>query len=113
MRQMIIAAILVSGFTLMNTPVKAQTTNDVDTLKVSHQIELEVKGMSCQAGCANGIDNMLKQQKGIVKSKTTYDTGTSVIWYSKELISQKQIADLIRDRGFKVKLKTEDQEEDL
>ncbi|MEQ8551692.1 MAG: heavy metal-associated domain-containing protein [Cyclobacteriaceae bacterium] len=113
MRQMIIAAILVSGFTLMNVTVKAQTTNDVDTVNVTNQIELEVKGMSCQAGCANGIDNMLKQQKGVVKSKTTYDTGTSVIWFNKELISQKQISDLIRDRGFKVKVKTKDQEDDL
>ena len=112
MRQMIIAAILVSGFTLMNISVKAQTTDGVDSLKVTYQIEFEVKGMSCQAGCANGIDNMLKQQKGVVKSKTTYDTGTSRIWYNKELISQKQISDLIKDRGFIVKVKIEDQEED-
>lgn len=113
MRQMIIAAILVSGFTLMNISVKAQTTNDVGTLKVTHQIELEVKGMSCQAGCAKGIDNMLKQQKGVVKSKTTYDTGSSVIWYNNELISQKEIENLIKDRGFKVKVKTDGQEDDL
>ncbi|MEQ8551634.1 heavy metal-associated domain-containing protein [Imperialibacter roseus] len=113
MRQMIIAAILASGFALMNVTAKAQTTNGVDTLKVTHQIEFEVQGMSCQAGCANGIDNMLKQQKGVVKSKTTYDTGTSTIWYNKELISQKEIENLIKDRGFKVKVKTEDQEEDL
>lgn len=113
MRQMIIVAILVSGFTLMNVTAKAQSKNDVDTVNVTNQIKLEVKGMSCQAGCANGIDNMLKQQKGIVKSKTTYDTGTSVIWYNKELISQKEVENLIKDRGFKVKVKTDGQEDDL
>lgn len=110
---MIIAAILVSGFTLMNLTAKAQSKNDVDTVNVTNQIELEVKGMSCQAGCANGVDKMLKQQKGVVKSKTTYDTGSSVIWYNKELISQKEIENLIKDRGFKVKVKTEGQEDDL
>ena len=113
MRQMIIAAILVSGFTLMNVTAKAQSKNDVDTVNVTNRIELEVKGMSCQAGCANGIDNMLKQQKGVVKSKTTYDTESSVIWYNKELISQKEIENLIKDRGFKVKVKIEGQEDDL
>ena len=102
----------------MNNEVKAQSQIKEDTTKMEQsknttKLQLNVEGMSCQAGCANGIDNMLKQQEGVVKSKTTYDTGTSVIWYNKELISQKQIVNLIRHRGFKVKVKKEDQQDDL
>ncbi|WP_152425140.1 heavy-metal-associated domain-containing protein [Nafulsella turpanensis] len=70
-------------------------------------LQLKVKGMSCQAGCANGIDNMLKQQDGIVKSTTTFDSGTSEIQYDKSKISEKEIIGLIEKRGFKAELKKE------
>lgn len=66
-------------------------------------LQLKVKGMSCQAGCANGIDSMLKQQDGIVKSKTTFDSGASEIVYDKRKISEEQIMRLIEGRGFSTK----------
>jgi copper chaperone CopZ len=64
-------------------------------------LQLKVEGMSCQAGCANGIDHMLKQQDGIVKSKTTFDSDTSEIQYDKSKISEKEIMGMIEERGFK------------
>lgn len=98
------------GALLINNEVKAQSQIKEDTAKMEQskkttKLQLNVEGMSCQAGCANGIDNMLKQQRGVIKSKTTYDTGTSVIWFNGEAISQKEIIDLIIDRGFEVKAK--------
>ncbi len=100
------------GALLISYNVQAQTENLKTTpseqiSKDSTQLQLDVEGMSCQAGCANGIDNMLRQQKGILKSKTTYATGTSLIWYDKKIINEKEIMALIEDRGFKVKKKTD------
>lgn len=51
-------------------------------------LQLRVEGMSCQAGCANGIDSMLKQQEGIVKSKTTFDSSASDILFDKAKTSE-------------------------
>ncbi|AFL85369.1 cation transport ATPase [Belliella baltica DSM 15883] len=70
-------------------------------------LQLTVEGMSCQEGCANGIDNLLKQQDGIIKSKTIFDTSSSEIHYDKSKISEKQIIALIEKRGFKTKIKEE------
>lgn len=64
---------------------------------------LEIKGMHCQAGCANGIDAMLKEQQGIIKSKTSFDKSSAVIEYDFNLIAQERIMSLITERGFTVK----------
>ncbi|MBF8961713.1 heavy-metal-associated domain-containing protein [Pontibacter sp. FD36] len=66
-------------------------------------LHLRVEGMSCQAGCADGIDRMLKQQEGIVKSKTTFNVSTSDIVFDKRKISAEQIVRLIEARGFSTK----------
>ena len=36
-------------------------------------LQLKVEGMSCQLGCANGIDKMLKEKAGILESRTIFD----------------------------------------
>jgi len=88
MKQIIIIAMMLSGLS-MSVDVLAQTNENVDSiagkeLVTPTKLTLQVKGMSCQAGCANGIDNMLKQQSGVEKSKTTYATESSVIWYNQK-----------------------------
>jgi copper chaperone CopZ len=102
------------GTLLLSFEVKAQTQETQNTIKMERAeanvetLQLKVEGMSCQAGCANGIDHMLKQQNGIVKSKTTFDSGTSEIQYDKSKISAKEIMGIIEDRGFKAVVKKED-----
>jgi copper chaperone len=100
---------------LLNFEVKAQTQENQNTIQMEkaetnvETLQLKVEGMSCQAGCANGIDQMLGQQDGIVKSKTTLDSGTSEILYDKSRISEKEVMGLIEKRGFKTKVKKEDE----
>ena len=65
-------------------------------------LQLSIKGMSCQAGCANGIDAMLGKQEGVIESKTLFSSSSSQILYDKDKISKKQIIDLIAQKGFKV-----------
>jgi copper chaperone len=72
-------------------------------------LQLSVKGMSCQAGCANGIDNMLSKQEGILDSKTLVSTSSSEIRYDKDKVSEKYIIDLIAQRGFEVEVKNKDE----
>ena len=99
------------GALLLGFEAKAQTQENQNTIEMERMevnietLQLNVEGMSCQAGCANGIDSMLKQQDGIVKNKTTFDSGTSEIQYDKSKISEKVIIGLIEKRGFKTKVK--------
>lgn len=67
-------------------------------------LRLKIKGMHCQSGCANGIDAMLKEQKGIIKSETSFDKSFSIIEYDPKQISEEKILSLIKDRGFEVEI---------
>jgi copper chaperone len=102
------------GTLLLNLNVNAQSQSDQNATQMeknqenTETLKLKVKGMSCQAGCANGIDRMLGQQEGIVESKTTFDSGTSEVKFDKSKISDKEIVALIEERGFKVKVKNDD-----
>lgn len=60
-----------------------------------------VKGFSC-ATCAVGLDTMLGQHKGIVRSKSTYPQGIVTIDFDPSLISEKSIKSCISDMGFTV-----------
>ena len=101
------------GTLLFNFEVKAQTQENQNAIKMEKMeanvetLQLTVEGMSCQEGCANSIDRMLKQQDGILKNKTTFDSSTSEIQYDKSKVSEKEIISLIEKRGFKVKAKKE------
>ena len=74
---------------------------------MSNVLHLKINGMHCQSGCANGIDAMLKEQQGIIKSKTSFDQSSAVIEYDPILVSEEEIINLITDRGFEVEVFTE------
>lgn len=103
------------GILLLNSEAKAQAQENQNSPKMekteanAETVQLKVEGMSCQEGCANSIDRMLKQQDGIVKNKTTFDSGTSEIQYDKSKVSEKEIISLIEERGFKAKVKEDDE----
>lgn len=114
MKKTIFILMMSFGALLVQEGVKGQSQVKKNALPIAQiakdttKLTLNVEGMHCQAGCANSIDNMLKQQKGIVKSETTYASGTSFIWFNKKAISEKKIISLIEDRGFKAAIKKED-----
>ena len=97
------------GVLILGSEAKAQSQEKEKTKEMGKtqentaSLHLRVEGMSCQAGCANGIDSMLKQQGGIVKSKTTFDSSISDIVFDKAKISEEQIIRLIEARGFSTK----------
>lgn len=108
-------SVILLGITLMvghnqvngqNNPTNHSELNK-NEVTMNTILQLEIKGMQCQAGCANGIDAMLKEQEGIIKSETSFDESSSVIEYDSNLISEEKILKLIKDRGFEVEVVTE------
>lgn len=111
-RKTIFIALLCLGSLLLSQEMNAQADLkgkkqvSEQTDKKTTKLELTVAGMSCQAGCADGIDHLLSGREGVVKSNTTYATGISSIWYDQAIISEKEIIELIGKRGFKATVKT-------
>jgi copper chaperone CopZ len=61
----------------------------------------EVKGFTCIT-CAVGLDTMLRRQKGILSSESTYPGGEVVIHFDPDQIAEKSIRGFIADTGFTV-----------
>jgi copper chaperone len=92
------------GAILFIIPASAQTTEGAaknEQKKVITVLHLSVEGMHCQEGCANGIDMLLGEQDGVVKSTTQFETSSSEIEYDAKIVSEKEIIALIQERGFK------------
>ncbi|MDT0651706.1 heavy-metal-associated domain-containing protein [Autumnicola edwardsiae] len=109
-------AVLLTGTTLAFSGNTASAMDQKNENQIEFKIQkemtekilhLKIKGMHCQSGCANGIDSMLKEQKGIIKSETSFDKSSSIIEYDPKQISEKKILSLIKDRGFEVEVVTE------
>ena len=67
-------------------------------------IDLLVDGMTCQKGCADGIDKKLKTVSGVLKSRTKLDTGISSITYDETKIKVTQLISIIEERGYTAKI---------
>jgi len=69
-------------------------------------IEIIVGGMSCQKGCADGIDKKLKTIPGILKSKTKIETGICKVTFDDQKINIEDILGIIVEKGYSAKLKS-------
>jgi copper chaperone len=77
------------------------TENTKQNLKT---IELEVGGMTCQKGCADGIDGKLKTISGVSKSKTKLESGISKITYDDTKVTLEKLISTIEERGYTAKV---------
>ena len=62
-------------------------------------VTYRIEGFTCVT-CAVGLDTMLKDQKGIVRSKSSYPDRTAVVEYNPDLIDEQQIKAFIQELGF-------------
>ena len=62
-------------------------------------VTYHVRGFSCIT-CATGLDTMLRQQKGITSSSSTYPAGVATIGFDPDQITETQINDFIASLGF-------------
>ena len=81
----------------------AQTTSDKDAVKID-TLHLDISGMSCQKGCADGLDATFIKTKGVTYSKTSYPSSLAVIAYNPNLITYQQLLKIVEKRGFKAKV---------
>jgi Cu+-exporting ATPase len=69
-----------------------------NTKTVTYRIE----GFTCVT-CAVGLDTMLKDLKGILRSKSSYADRTSTIEFNPDLTSEPAIKGFIKEIGFSVR----------
>jgi copper chaperone len=72
--------------------------------KSIRSVEIIVGGMSCQKGCADGIDKKLKTIDGIIKSRTKIETGICKVTFDEQKIQLDRILKIIEERGYTAKL---------
>jgi copper chaperone CopZ len=82
-----------------NSKYKAEQNENVKKMEIS------IEGMSCQKGCADGIDKALKKVNGIIRSRTLLETGICKVTYDEHKIKIVEIIKIIEERGFKAKVK--------
>ena len=86
--------------------VTMATTGVIAPLEVlsagaSKIVTYQVRGFSCVT-CATGLDTMLRQEKGIVSSVSTYPQGMATISFDPEQTNEKAIKEFIASLGFTV-----------
>jgi len=69
--------------------------------RASKTVTYHVRGFSCVT-CATGLDTMLRQQKGITASSSTYPEGIATIGFDPEQVTEKTVKEFIASLGFTV-----------
>jgi copper chaperone CopZ len=59
-----------------------------------------IEGFTCIT-CAVGLDTLLKEEKGIVHSKSSYADRTSIVEYDSDQIREEEIRVRIQEFGFR------------
>jgi copper chaperone CopZ len=66
-------------------------------------VTYRIEGFSCVT-CAVGLDAMLRERKGIVRSKSSYPDRTATIEFNPDSVTEKQIEAFIAELGFTARL---------
>lgn len=70
---------------------------------------LRIDGMTC-TNCQNKIERKLRNTAGIKQAKVSYNSGTADITYDTDIISLKDISEIIEKLGYKVLTRNEQSE---
>ena len=62
-------------------------------------VTYRIERFSCVT-CAVGLDAILREHRGIVRSNSSYPAGTTVIEFNSDLVTETQIEAFIRETGF-------------
>jgi copper chaperone CopZ len=74
---------------------------EAGTSPTSKTVVYRVRGFSCVT-CATGLDTLLRQEKGIISSRSTYPEGVVTAEFDSKQTTGKAIADFITSLGFTV-----------
>ena len=92
------------SFAFLNLSAQSNVSNNGNAQTNTKTVKIKVDGMSCQQMCANGIDKKLKSTAGIETSKTTLESGMSIVTYDPAKISSQDIVNIIEKRNYKAKV---------
>lgn len=67
----------------------------------SRKVTYRIKGFTCVT-CAVGLDTLLRQQKGVLQSESSYPEAKSVIVFDPAAITEKELKAFIAEMGFSV-----------
>jgi copper chaperone len=95
-------AFLCVSFTISNLHAQAANTSEELVVSDVRVLKLVVEGMTCQKGCADGIDKKLKETAGIQRSKTLLETGICRIVYDPNVLTPRKIMAMVEEMGYKV-----------
>lgn len=70
-----------------------ETTNNT----ISKTFKLGKLGCS---GCANSVENILKDKKGIIKASASFETSSVLIEYNPAIISPEEMRDAVQNGGY-------------
>jgi Cu+-exporting ATPase len=65
------------------------------------KVTYRIKGFTCVT-CAVGLDTLLRQQKGVIRSESSYPEAKSVIVFDPALITEDDLKAFIAEMGFTV-----------
>jgi copper chaperone CopZ len=74
---------------------------EAGTSRASKTVIYRVRGFSCVT-CATGLDTLLRQEKGILSSTSTYPEGVVTAEFDSKQTTEKTIAEFITSLGFTV-----------
>ena len=77
---------------------KEVVINDPSNLE---KVTIEIEGMTCDA-CQNHVDHAVNELNGIVKVKTSYENGNTIVEFDKTESSLQDIEKAINNTGYKV-----------
>lgn len=66
------------------------------------QVTINVEGMSC-GHCVHSIEGNVGELKGVEAVKVLLDTGKVDVTFDSNVVSMKEITDVIEDQGYDVK----------
>lgn len=97
----IICCFLTINIMVSHSQYSSQNNNTIAKFQQNiKKIKIAVKEMTCQKGCADGIDKKLKGVSGIIRSKTKLETGIATVTYDDTKISPNEIIKIIEAQGY-------------
>jgi len=81
----------------------AMSAAAISNLSAAHTktVTYKIKGFTCVT-CAVGLDTLLSQQAGVVRSKSTYPGAVTTIEFKPSVTTEKALKEFISEMGFAV-----------
>lgn len=74
---------------------KSITVKEINQIPNYKKIKLNIKGMTCEIGCARLIDSKLSKTEGVKYTKVSYKDSLGLVEYDSNILSKKDITNIV------------------